>query len=128
MSTIGGGVALTRRARSSAPVPPSLSVTATRTVNVPATGYVWLAVIAKSWRSVEPALDVPSPQSTVYAHGASPAPPGSLKLALKLYVPPGGSHPSAPAFTTGGRFAIVAVVVAGWLATLLVSVTMSVTV
>src|SRR2546428_11995614 len=60
------------------PAAPSLSVTVTRTVLVPAAAYVWVAAIGLDWLVAFPVVgNEPSPQSIAYDHAASFT-PGSL--------------------------------------------------
>src|SRR3989441_8181984 len=63
------------------PAAPSLSVTVTRTVLVPAAAYVWVAAIGLAWLVAFPVVgNEPSPQSIAYAQAASFT-PGSLDVA-----------------------------------------------
>src|SRR5207249_12062846 len=111
----------------SLPEPPSLSVTVTRTVSVPGSRYVWLALIAVLWLDADPLAGAePSPQAIVYDPGPSAA-PGSVKVALTTKDVRGLAVRSGPAFTLGGTLVTVAVVVAGSLAAPCESVTVRLT-
>src|SRR5207247_2502688 len=71
------------------PAAPSLSVTVTRTVLVPAAAYVWVAAIGLAWLVAFPVVGyVPSPQSTDFRHGASFLPRPPVPLAVRASVPP----------------------------------------
>src|SRR5207247_174467 len=66
------------------PAAPSLSVTVTRTVLVPAAAYVWVAAIGLAWLVALPVVgNEPSPQSIEYGQAASFM-PGSLNVAVRV--------------------------------------------
>src|SRR5213078_1445158 len=73
-----GATALTTSV--SAPEPPSSFATLTPTLYVPAAPSLCVAVFGVAGDVAVPVLELPSPQPTVYAHGASPGSP-SLKVA-----------------------------------------------
>src|SRR4029077_7322584 len=104
------------------PTPPSLSVTVTSTVSVPATAYVWVAVIALDWAVTVPVVAAElSPQAIVYDHGPSFT-PASENVALNVKLAPAVAL-WALAVTTGGTLAMVTLAVAGALAAPRASVT-----
>ena len=70
------------------PTPPSLSVTVTSAVSVPATAYVWVAVIALDWAVTVPVVAAElSPHAIVYDHGPSFT-PASENVALNVKLAP----------------------------------------
>src|ERR1051325_9443348 len=121
----GGGVIVTVVVAAAAA--PSLSVTLTRTMAVPAAPYVCGAVMGEGWLAVVPVVcGPPSPQPIGEDHGASCA-PGSANVALRVSGAPAMTVWLGPAVTVGATLAMVAVVVTGALAAPCASVTVRVT-
>ncbi len=92
------GRTTTCTASESEPDPPTLLVTATRTLSRPSAEYTCEAMIGEDW--AVPLLEPPSPHRIVYVHGGAFA--GSVSVTASFTVSPGLAVTSAPAFTDSG--------------------------